>query len=114
MRLSDLVDHEVVDECGNRLGVVHEVHLVQDGSPVDGIDHAMRVHGLDVGRGGIARRLGYVRGAVRGPWLLRVLLARGTVHYVPWDRVARISDPITVSGDGSQLPPRSFGTDPRR
>ncbi|MFL6203782.1 MAG: hypothetical protein ACJ739_00380 [Acidimicrobiales bacterium] len=105
LRLSELLDHDVVDERGNDLGIVHEVHLVQDGPPIaTGFDHTLRLHGLYVGRGGAARRLGYVRGVVRGPALLRLLLMHGTVRYVPWDRVGEVSDRrITVRGDGLEL-----------
>jgi sporulation protein YlmC with PRC-barrel domain len=103
VRLSDLLDHAVVDEHGHRLGVVHEVRLVQDGPPGDGVDHTFRLHGLDLGRGGLSRRLGYARDVVRGPWLLRVLFARGAVVHVPWDRVRSLGDVITISGDGRDL-----------
>jgi sporulation protein YlmC with PRC-barrel domain len=110
LRLSDLLDHDVVDEDGNALGVVHEAHLVQDGPLVEGgIDHALRLHGLYVGRGGMARRLGYVRGVVRGPWILRMLLQHGAVRYVPWARVRDVGDRITVSGDGRDLGPTAPG-----
>jgi len=102
-RLSELLDHEVVDERGHDLGIVHEVHLVQDGPQVAGLDRALQLHGLYVGKGGVARRLGYVRGVMEGPWLLRVLLSRGTVRYVPWSRVQSVTDRITVSGDGTAL-----------
>lgn len=100
MRLSELLDHEVVDERGHRLGVVHEVLLVQDGPRVAHGDHALRLHGLDVGPGGIARRLGYGRGAVNGPWLLRTVLGRQRTGYVPWERVRSVADVITITGEG--------------
>jgi sporulation protein YlmC with PRC-barrel domain len=109
LRLSDLLDRDVVDEHGHELGVVHEAHLVQDGPPIEGRDHALRLHGLYVGRGGAARRLGYVRGVVRGPWLLRMILQHGTVRYVPWSRVAGVADQITVRGDGRELGPTAPG-----
>ena len=109
LRLSDLLDHDVVDEQGHELGIVHEAHLVQDGPQIGGLDHALRLHGLYVGRGGAARRLGYVRGVVRGPWLLRMLLRHGTVRYVPWARVGDIGERITVSGDGRDLGPTAPG-----
>jgi sporulation protein YlmC with PRC-barrel domain len=109
LRLSDLLDHPVVDERGNALGVVHEAHLVQDGPQVAGIDTSLRLHGLYVGRGGAARRLGYVRGVVRGPAVLRILLMHGTIRYVPWDRIADLGEEIVVSGDGSDLGPTAPG-----
>jgi len=109
LRLSDLLDHEVVDEQGHALGVVHEAHLIQDGPQIEGRDHALRLHGLYVGRGGAARRLGYVRGVVRGPWLLRMILQHGTVRYVPWSRVADVGERITVLGDATDLGPTAPG-----
>ncbi|MGI8664063.1 MAG: hypothetical protein ACR2LQ_12770 [Acidimicrobiales bacterium] len=104
MRLSELLDHRVTDERGNRLGVVHEVHVVQDGPLQLSGDQALQLHGLHVGRGGLARRLGYAHGAVRGPWLLRAILLRGHSSYVPWDRVTDFGpEGITISGDGTSL-----------
>jgi sporulation protein YlmC with PRC-barrel domain len=106
VRLTDLLDHEVVDEGGQPVGVVHEVLLVQDGPQANGIDHALRLHGLELGQGGTSRRLGFVSGVVRGPWLLRVLLGRPSTRFVPWERVASVDDVITITGDGRDLGPR--------
>jgi sporulation protein YlmC with PRC-barrel domain len=112
MRLSELLDHDVVDEAGNDLGIVHEVHLVQDGPQVAGGAQSLLLHGLYVGRGSVARRLGYIRGIVRGPLPVRLLLAHGRVRYVPWARVRDIGDRITVSGDADDLPPTAPGSRP--
>jgi hypothetical protein len=109
LRLTDLLDHDVVDELGHDLGIVHEAHLIQDGAQAVGVDQGLRLHGLYVGRGGAARRLGYVRGVVRGPWLLRMLLQHGTVRYVPWDRIIDVGERVTVAGDGRDLGPTAPG-----
>jgi sporulation protein YlmC with PRC-barrel domain len=104
LRLSELLDRDVVDEQGHDLGIVHEAHLIQDGPQVEGLDLALRLHGLYVGPGGAARRLGYVRGVVRGPLVLRMLLQHGSVRYVPWAQIREIGDErITVRGDGRDL-----------
>lgn len=91
MRLSELLESVVEDEQGTKLGHVHDVRLVQDGPVGSGFDAAFRVHGLIVGRGAIANRLGYGRTGSRGPWLVRVL-AKGGAHpkFVPWTRVRSI------------------------
>jgi len=73
MRLSDLIGSEVVDVTGNSVGRISDVHLVQDGPVVDGLQARIRVDALLVGRGGWGERMGYVRGRARGPWLLGVL-----------------------------------------
>jgi hypothetical protein len=78
---------------------------VQDGPQIEGLDQALRLHGLYVGSGSVGRRLGYRRGVVRHPWLLRVILGWGTVHYVPWERVLDVGDTITIRG-GSDLDSR--------
>jgi sporulation protein YlmC with PRC-barrel domain len=105
MRLSELLDHDVIDDHGSHLGHVHEVRIVQDGPQRAGLDHALRLHGLYVGTGSIGRRLGYRRRVVRGPWLIRAVLGRGRVRYVPWTRVTSVGDIITISGDGRELSP---------
>ena len=73
MRLSDLMGCDVVDVNGGRVGRVSDVHIVQDGSIVDGVQARFRVDAVLVGRGGWGERVGYVRGRARGPWLLNVV-----------------------------------------
>jgi PRC-barrel domain protein len=75
MRLSDVLGCEVVDRDGRRVGHVSDVRAVQDG-PLIGTQAAFRADALLVGRGGFAERLGYIRGRVRGPWILRQLFER--------------------------------------
>jgi hypothetical protein len=89
MLMSDLIGAYVVDADGQRLGKVTDVRLVQDGPYIEGFGNALRVDGLVVGRAGIADRLGYVRGGVRGPWLLRRLASalEGKAWLVPWTEV---------------------------
>jgi hypothetical protein len=81
----------VVDAGGSRLGKVTDIRLVQDGPYIEGFGNALRVDAVVVGRGGIASRLGYVRGGVRGPWLLRVLATalEGRAFLIPWTDLAR-------------------------
>jgi hypothetical protein len=73
MRLSDLLHCRVTSTAGRQLGRVVDVRLVQDGPMVDGFGSALRVEGLLVGRSALGSRLGYHRGGLKGPWLLRVL-----------------------------------------
>jgi sporulation protein YlmC with PRC-barrel domain len=104
MRLSELLGKEVVDATGERAGHVHDVRLVQDGVVTSGYDAAIRVHGLIIGRGGLANRLGYGRGT-RGPWFLRAIVeGRHHPRLVPWDRVRGIDEHrIFIAGSHDDL-----------
>jgi sporulation protein YlmC with PRC-barrel domain len=98
MRLSDLLERPVVGRDGRALGQVHDLHLVQDGPLQANEQAALRVHGMVVGRGSFATRLGYAgvgheeRGTVEGPPLLRHLVRWLHRHarYVPWTDVVEI------------------------
>lgn len=104
MRLSELLAKEVVDASGQRAGHVHDVRVIQDGTVGSSFDADLRVHALVIGRGGVANRLGYGRGA-RGPWLVRAILEglhRPTL--VPWTRIRAIeSNRIVISGSRDDL-----------
>jgi sporulation protein YlmC with PRC-barrel domain len=104
MRLSELLTKEVVDSRGERAGHVHDVRLQQDGPINAGFDATLRVHGLIVGRGGLAHRLGYGRGT-KGPWLLRAVVeGRHAPLFVPWREVAAIEeDRILIRGPREEL-----------
>ena len=105
MRLSDLLEADVVDEGGRSLGRVHDVRLVQDGPAPAGRDPSFRVLGLLLGNASIGRRLGYHRGTQRAPWLLRTVLGRGRVEYLPWERVRRVEQGrIVAAGPAEELP----------
>src|SRR5438045_1964266 len=89
MRLSELLHARVIDSDGADLGGVDDVLLVQDGPFLDPFGAAFRVEGLVVGHRAVGTRLGYHRGDVTGPWLLKAFfsrLARGA-KYVPWEAV---------------------------
>ena len=104
MRLSELLRKEVVDANGERAGHVHDVRLLQDGPVTSGFDAALRVHGLIIGRGALANRLGYGRGT-RGPWMIRrVVEGRQKPMFVPWHRVQAIHDErILITGSRDDL-----------
>ena len=104
MRLSELLGTLVIDSSGAHTGRVHDVRLMQDGPVTSGFDAAVRAHGLIVGRGGVAHRLGYGRGT-RGPWLLRAIIERRHKPlFVPWSRVREIDhDRILISGSRDDL-----------
>jgi hypothetical protein len=86
MRLSDLMSSRVVDADGTDLGTVDDVRMVQDGPLLLPFGTAFRVEGLMVGHRSLATRLGYVRGGVRGPWLLKVIFSalERRARYVDW------------------------------
>jgi sporulation protein YlmC with PRC-barrel domain len=105
MQMSEVLGRPVVDAAGTRIGQVTDVRLVQDGPFIDGFGLALRVDALVVGRGGVASRLGYVRGGVRGPWLLRVMAAalEGRAFLVPWSDVTADDAGFTVNRTRAQL-----------
>ena len=94
MRLSDLLDSEVVDRGGERIGHVHDVRLVQDGPPIGTWGAALRLENLVVGRGSIGTRLGITRPQMKGPWVLKLLFSRQRASrvLVPWDRVREVGE----------------------
>ncbi|MDQ1444378.1 MAG: hypothetical protein QOI20_842 [Acidimicrobiaceae bacterium] len=94
MRLSELLHETVYDAEARPIGRVHDVRLVQDG-PLQGLaGAAFRVDALLVGRSAVGIRLGFHRGHMRGPWLLRVFFERLARHVrvVTWDDVAAWDD----------------------
>ena len=105
MLLSDLLNKEVFDAAGQSAGRVRDVRVIQDGPITSSFDAALRVHGLIVGRGALANRLGYGRSGARGPWLLRAILeARDKPTVVPWHRVRAIeAGRILISGSSDDL-----------
>ncbi|HKY13848.1 MAG TPA: PRC-barrel domain-containing protein [Microthrixaceae bacterium] len=100
MRISDLLDQEVVDERGRRLGKVHDVRLVQDARSAEGDDALFRVDTLLVGRAGLATRLGYTRNGVRGPWLVKLLATRWErrAEHIPWTAIERVEGRLVRRG----------------
>jgi hypothetical protein len=77
VRLSELLDRSVVTADGRSLGKVRDVRLVQDGPILaGGTQAALRVEAVIVSRGWRGVRLGYLRGEVRGPWVLRAIFGR--------------------------------------
>jgi hypothetical protein len=76
VRISDLLEYDVVSADGTRLGRISDVRVIQDGPIIRGVQAAFRVDALIVGRSGLAQRLGYIRGRVEGPWMLRLIFSR--------------------------------------
>jgi hypothetical protein len=101
MRLSDLLEHPVIDDTGHTWGQVHDVHLIQDGPLQPSGLAAFRIHGLIAGRGAFGTRLGYTPrpgidhdDTTRGPLLFRALVRHYQRHavYIPWTAVQQLSD----------------------
>ena len=90
MRLSDLLHARVVDADGTDIGSVDDVRMVQDGPLLLPFGAAFRLEGLMVGHRSVATRLGYVRGGVKGPWVLRTIFSalERRARYVEWEDVA--------------------------
>jgi hypothetical protein len=74
-RISDVLDCDVVDADGRRVGRIRDVRLVMDG-PVEGALARLRLDAVIVGGSALAGRLGYLRGGVRGPGLLKAVMSR--------------------------------------
>jgi sporulation protein YlmC with PRC-barrel domain len=87
MRLSELLDREVLDQGGHRVGFVADIRLVQDGPRLGPHGQAWRVAGLVVVQNRHMRLLGYERNA--GPRLLAAIVRwlTGGVVFVPWDQI---------------------------
>jgi len=110
MRLTDLLDSEVVDRSGRTVGHVHDVRLVLDGPPVGAAGASFRIEGLVVGASSVGARLGYARANVRGPWALNHLFRRlhGDERLVPWASVRALTDGrvlLAVATDELAAPP---------
>ena len=114
MRLSELLDSDVVDRNGERIGHVHDVQVMQDVPPLGTWGAAFRLEGLIVGPGSIGTRLGMARPDMRGPWILKVLFARRRSRrvLVPWNRVREIeAERITADCVAAECQP-AFSPDP--
>ena len=87
MRLSELLNREVVSESGQRLGRVHDVR----GELVEG---RLRVTGLVAGKLGILERYGVGTLGSGGP-------GEAKVHghpIIPWEQVVRVGPKVVVRG----------------
>jgi hypothetical protein len=100
MRLNDLLGLRVHDGAGRDIGGVADVRLVQDGPLQPSMQAAFRVDGLIVVERHATRLFGYERHV--GPALLRWLVHRrlGSVWYLPWEDVERITDGVVEARSG--------------
>ena len=108
MRLSELLHAGVVDSAGAEIGSVDDVYLVQDGPLLLPFGAAFRVEGLVIGHSGVGTRLGFARGPVKGPWLIKRLLGglERRAHYAAWAQVASWDgDRVQLSVPVDQLGP---------
>src|SRR3954453_8579153 len=90
MHLSDLLHSRVIDADGADIGSVEDVRMVQDGPLLLPFGAAFRVEALVVVGGHRAgTRLGFVRGGLKGPWLVRAIFSalERRSAYVAWDDV---------------------------
>ena len=89
MLISDLMGTRVVDADDVEVGKVFDVRLVQDGPYQEGFGNALRVDALVIGARSLPERLGYIRGGVRGPAVIRHLASalEGRSFMVAWSDV---------------------------
>jgi hypothetical protein len=94
MRLTDLLDADVLDPDGRTIGHVHDVRLIQDGPPIGNAGATLRLEGFVVGGTAFGSRLGFARSDVRAPWLLNKLFQalHADERFVPWSAVRAISE----------------------
>jgi sporulation protein YlmC with PRC-barrel domain len=92
MRLGDLIDAQLLDSDGARIGRIGDVWMTQDGPPIGPFGAALRVDTLVVGRFGLASRAGYDRPHVRAPAPIARYLRRTAAHrpVARWSQVAAI------------------------
>jgi hypothetical protein len=107
MRLSELLGSEVVDRDGRSAGRVHDLRLQQDGPVIDGFGASLRLHGLIVGRGALGARLGFDRGDVKGPLLVKLVVGwLGHRRYVAWEQVRELEPGrVRISAAADELAP---------
>jgi sporulation protein YlmC with PRC-barrel domain len=106
MRLSDLLDLEVFDETGKKLGRVHEVRAIQNGPLQDAFGAALTIEGLIVGRGSLGTRLGFDRTDVKSPAAVRWVFEglKGNRLFVPWEKIVAIhEDGIRIAGSAEEF-----------
>jgi sporulation protein YlmC with PRC-barrel domain len=94
VRLTDLLDAQVLDPSGTAIGRVHDVRLVQDGPAIGSVGATFRIEGLVVGGSSFGARLGFTRTAMRGPWLVERFFER--LHagelLVSWTAVRSVTE----------------------
>lgn len=108
MRASDLVAARVYDADGTYVGNVSDVRVVQDGPPLGPWAAALRVDGLLVSPNNTGTYLGYDRGTVRGPWLVRRIVTWLHRHarYARWEDVESWGDAtVRLRRTVAELPP---------
>lgn len=92
MRLSELLDVEVRDRDGRRVGRVVDIRLVQDGPVQFPYGAALRVDGFIVAERELVRMLGYERDVRPAIFRRLIGLAHGTVRFVGFAEVERLPD----------------------
>ena len=94
MRLSDILECQIVDGRGEPIGWVHDVRLIRQGPPQGKFGPSYEVLGLIVGRSAVGTRLGFDRAEVKGPWPLKKLFGQmqRKSEYVEWGMVEKVHE----------------------
>lgn len=106
MLVTELLASTVVDETGAQVGHVHDIRVTRRDASADG-GGRFRIAGLAVGGGRLAHVWGFAEKRATGPWLLRVITARGsrTARFVPAERVTEWGPQLVrIRGRGDDLP----------
>jgi sporulation protein YlmC with PRC-barrel domain len=104
MKLSELLDREVVSVSGETVGYIADVRLVQDGPIVGAYAASLRLDGFIVVPRRHPRLLGYDRNV--GPIYVRAAIGLlvGDALYVAWHQVQAVGDVVMVTATRDQLP----------
>ena len=105
MLMSEILGSRAIDAEGVCVGRVIDVRMVQDGPFIEGFGSALRLETLVLGRRGTPTRLGYVRGGVKGPAVLRWLSTRIEERclVVPWSDVAGVDGDVHLRRQADDL-----------
>jgi hypothetical protein len=115
MRLTELLDVEVIDADGRSRGKVLDVRLAQRGPVVGTFGAAFVPESLLIGPRSIGARLGYERRDMLGPWPVRALALwlHADARIAAWSDLRSIQGHrIDIRSRGDDLPhPRDIGGD---
>ena len=106
MRVTDLLGSAVVDQSGRQIGHVHDLRITRHRA-ADGASGPIRIAGLAIAGGRLAHSWGFAEKRAAGPWLLRIIAARGsrTARFVPAERVTDWGPgPVRIRGHRDELP----------
>ena len=103
MKASDLLGQDVINDRGERVGIVTDLRCIDDGRR-NGRTHDLRIDGLVVSGRHTGSMLGYSRPGQRGPWLVRAVVRalHRRLTVIPWHDVADSDGPIVLRSSANR------------